>query len=92
MGGDCLKNKIVVENTLTPYIEYLKSCGYDVHTLYRNDNINNIISDEYKAIIVSGLDVLGTRDASYENPPIPIIEAKGYTPEEIHNMLENKYN
>ena len=86
-----MKNKVVVENTLTPYIEHLKSCGYDVYTLYRNDNISNIVSDEYKAIIVSGLDVLGTRDASYEKPPVPIIEAKGHTPEEIHNMLENRY-
>ncbi|WP_236908431.1 YkuS family protein [Clostridium sp. Cult3] len=86
-----MKNKVVVENTLTPYIEHLKSCGYDVYTLYRNDNISNIVSDEYKAIIVSGLDVLGTRDASYEKPPVPIIEAKGHTPEEIHSMLENRY-
>lgn len=87
-----MKNKIVVENTLTTYIEYLKSCGYDVYTLYRNDNINNIVSDEYKAIIVSGLDVLGTRDTSYENPPVPIIEARGHTPEEIYHMLENRYS
>ena len=86
-----MKNKVVVENTLTPYIEYLKSCGYDVYTLYKNDNLQNIVSDEYKAIIVSGLDVLSTSDATYENPPVPIIEAKGYTPEELHNIIENKY-
>lgn len=85
-----MKDKIVVENTLTPYIEYLKSCGYDVYTLYKNDNLQNIISDEYKAIVISGLDVLSTTDTNYNNPPVPIIEAKGYTPEEVHNIIENK--
>ena len=86
-----MKDKVVVENTLTPYIEYLKSCGYDVYTLYKNDNLQNIVSDEYKAIIISGLDALSTRDATYENPPAPIIEAKGHTPEEIHNIIKNRY-
>ncbi|NMB27092.1 MAG: hypothetical protein GX987_03425 [Tissierellia bacterium] len=86
-----MKNKVVVENTLTPYIDYLKSCGYDVYTLYKNDNLQNIVSDEYKAIIISGLDVLSTSGPTYENPPVPIIEAKGHTPEEIHNIIENRY-
>ena len=37
MGGERVKKKIVVENILTPYIEYLKSCGYDVYTLNKNN-------------------------------------------------------
>ncbi len=86
-----MKTKVVVENTLTPYIDYLKSCGYDVYTLHKNANIKNIVSDEYKAIIVSGLDVLSTSGATYEKPPVPIIEAKDRTPKEIHDMIENKY-
>ena len=86
-----MKNKIVIENTLTPYIDYLKSCGYDVYTLYKNSNLENISSNEYKAIVVSGLDVLSTSGASHNNPPVPIIEAKGHTPEEVHNIIENKY-
>lgn len=84
--------KVVVENTLTPYIDYLKDSGYDVNTLYKNENINYITSPEYKAIIVSGIDVLSTTDASYMSPPIPIIEAKGKTPEEIKNILETRYS
>lgn len=86
-----MKNKIVVENTLTPYIDHLKNCGYDVFTLYKNDNLQNITSDEYKAIVISGLDVLSTSDATYQNPPVPIIEAKGHTPEEVHSIIENRY-
>ncbi|HSH36848.1 YkuS family protein [Schnuerera sp.] len=86
-----MKNKVVVENTLTPYIEHLKSLGYDVYTLYKNSNLENITSDEYKAIIVSGLDVLGTSGATHSKPPVPIIEASSHTPEEIHSIIESKY-
>ena len=84
--------KVVVENTLTPYKDFLKDSGYDVYTLYNNENINNITTSEYQAIIVSGLDVLSTTDASYTNPPAPIIEAKGKTPEEIYNLRESNYS
>ncbi|WP_236913491.1 YkuS family protein [Clostridium sp. Cult2] len=86
-----MSNKVVVENTLTPFIDHLKSLGYDVYTLYKNSNIENITSDEYKAIVVSGLDVLGTSGATHKNPPVPIIEASGRTPEEVHSIIESKY-
>lgn len=85
-----MKEKVVVENILTPYIEYLKDKGYDVYTLNKNSNIENIISDEYKAIVVSGLDVLAINYAGYNNPPVPIVEARGRTPEEVHNVIESK--
>ncbi|MBZ2175543.1 YkuS family protein [Schnuerera sp. xch1] len=85
-----MKNKVVVENTLTPYIEHLKSAGYDVHTLYKNSNLKNITSDQYKAVVVSGLDNLGYREGDSNNPPVPIIEAKGSTPQEVQNIIENK--
>ncbi len=89
-GGEIMAGKIIVENTLTPYIKHLKSLGYDVYTLYKNSNLENITSDEYKAIVVSGLDVLSTSGATHSNPPVPIIEASGHTPEEIHNIIRNK--
>ncbi len=85
-----MKNKVVVENTLTPYIEYLRSVGYDVYTLNRNANLKNITTDEYKAIVVSGMDVFSERESNFNNPSIPIIEAKGRTPQEIQQMIENK--
>ncbi len=86
-----MSKKVVVENTLTSYIDYLEQSGYDVYTLYKNDNIDKISSPEYKAIIVSGLDILSTKDAQFNNPPVPIIEAKGQTPEEVYNLLESRY-
>lgn len=85
-----MAGKIVIENTLTPYIEHLKSLGYDVYTLYKNSNLENITSDEYKAIVVSGIDVLSTSGATHSNPPVPIIEANGRTPEEVHSIIKNK--
>lgn len=91
-GGENMKNKVVVENTLTPFIEHLKSAGYDVHTLNRNVNLRNITSDEYKAIVVSGMDVLSERETDHNNPPVPIIEARGLTPHEVQSIIENKIN
>ncbi|MCR2045232.1 YkuS family protein [Anaerosalibacter massiliensis] len=87
-----MEKKVVVENNLTPYIDFLKDSGYDVYTLYKNKNLEKINSPEYSAIVVSGIDVLSTSGANYENPQVPIIEAKGKTPEEIYDLLENKYN
>lgn len=92
MGGGILKKKIVVENILTPYIEYLKSCGYDVYTLNKNNNLQNIVSDEYEAIVISGLDQLSINDTGYKKPNAPIIEADGLTPEEVHGIIEDKSN
>ena len=85
-----MKNKVVVENTLTPFIEHLKNAGYDVYTLNRNFNLKNITSDEYRAIVVSGLDVFSERETDYNNPPVSIIEAKGLTPQEVQNIIENR--
>lgn len=85
-----MKNKVVVENNLTPFIEHFKNAGYDVHTLNRNVNLKNITSDQYKAVVVSGIDVLSERETDHNNPPVPIVEAKGRTPQEVQSMIENK--
>jgi len=85
-----MKNKVVVENTLTPFIEHLKRVGYDVYTLNKTTNLTNITTDEYKAIIVSGLDTLSERQSSFNNPPVPIIEARGRTPQEVQSIIESK--
>lgn len=84
-----MTNKVVVENNLTPFIEHLKSVGYDVSTLNKNVNLSNISTDEYKAIVVSGVDILSKGEATHNNPPVQIIEAKGRTPKEVENMIEN---
>lgn len=85
-----MKKKVVVENTLKPFIDHLRSVGYDVYTLNRNANLKNITSDEYKAIVVSGIDVLSERETNFNKPPVLIIEARGMTPQEVENMIENK--
>ena len=85
-----MKKKVVVENTLKPFIDHLRSVGYDVYTLNRNANLKNITNDEYKAIVVSGIDVLSERETNFNKPPVPIIEARGMTPQEVENMIENK--
>lgn len=87
-----MNKKVVVENNLTPFIDFLKDSGYDVYTLHQNKNLDKINSNEYSAVIVSGIDVLSTNGTTYENPQVPIIEAKGRTPEEIYELLESRYN
>lgn len=85
-----MKNKVVVENNLTPFIDHLKNVGYDVYTLNKNENLKNITTDEYKAIVISGIDTLSERETNYNNPPVPIIEARGRTPQEVQNMIESR--
>lgn len=87
-----MKRKVVVENILTPYIDYLETQGFDVYTLHKNNNLQNIVSDEYDAIVVSGLDQLSINDAGFEQPKASIIEADGLTPEEVHSIIEDKIN
>ncbi|RKD30605.1 YkuS family protein [Thermohalobacter berrensis] len=79
--------KIVVENTLEPYIEYLKNNGYDVHKLYLNKNANNITSPEYEAIILSNKNKMNTTQGNINN--LPVIETKGKSPQDVYNELRN---
>lgn len=88
-GGDIMK-KVVVENTLKPYIDHLERNGYDVYTLYKNENINNITSTDYEAIVISGMDDLSLNEVSHSNPPVPIIDASGKSPDDILNILNQR--
>ena len=83
-----MNKKVVVENNLSPFIEHLKSAGYDVTTLNKNVNLSNITTDEYRAIVVSGLDTLSKREAHHNKPPVQIIEAKGRTPQEVESIIK----
>lgn len=83
-----MKKKVVVENTLEDIKNYLGQKGYDVRTMYRNDTLNDITSNEYEAIIVS--------DVNNGNLPknlkgnTSIIEAAGLTPEQVYETIRNK--
>lgn len=84
-----MDKKVVVENTLQSHIDFLEKSGYDVHKLYKNQNINNIESFNYDAIVVSSMSE--GFSGGHGRPSAPVIEAKGKTPEEVFNILRTRY-
>lgn len=84
-----MDKKVVVENTLKSHIDFLEKCGYDVHKLYKNENVNNIESFDYDAIVISSMKNVPMEGTS--RPSAPIIEAEGKTPEEVFNILRTRY-
>ncbi|WP_176461732.1 YkuS family protein [Anaeromicrobium sediminis] len=80
-----MDKKVVVENTLKPYIDILEESGYDVHKLYKNENANKIESTKYDGVVVSSAKNIPMGHNSKIN--VPIIEAEGKTPEEVLNIL-----
>lgn len=78
-----MKRKVAVESSLSNVSNYLKSKGYDVYNLTSQNNMNN-----YDAIVVTGQDknFLGMEDTSTKSV---VIDARGKTPEEICNTLDN---
>lgn len=84
-----MDKKVVVENTLQSHIDFLEQCGYDVHKLYKNENVGNIESFNYDAIVVSSMKNVPMGATS--RPSAPIIEAEGKTPEEVFNILRARY-
>ncbi len=76
-----MNRKVVVENTLEDVRDYLADHGYDVRTMYRDDTIEDIVTEEYDAIVVSDLNS-GNVDRKLK-VNVPVIEAAGLTPGEI---------
>lgn len=86
-----MNKKVVVENTLKSHIDFLERSGYDVHKLYKNENLNNIISFEYDGIVINDLDQINTDSSTDYRPGAPVIEAKDKSPEEVFNILRSRY-
>ncbi|MGF7060359.1 YkuS family protein [Brassicibacter mesophilus] len=86
-----MNRKIVVENTLTSHIDFLEKSGYDVHKLYKNENLNNITSFDYDGIVISDKNNIDLNTGKDYRTGAPIIEAKNKTPEEVYNILRGRY-
>jgi len=74
--------RVAIEQTLGSVKEYLQNNGFDVVDL--NQHLT-----EVDAIVISGQDkdVLGMQDIT---TTAPVINAKGLTPEEVHQQLTNQ--
>ncbi|MDF2545211.1 MAG: hypothetical protein K0R93_109 [Anaerosolibacter sp.] len=83
-----MAKKVVVENNLEEVRAYLGEKGYDVRTMYRNDTLQDITSDNYEAIIVSDLNNMNLSQGL--KAKASIVEAAGLTPEQIYQIIHNK--
>lgn len=90
-GGESMNKKVVVDNTLTSHIDYLKDAGYDVHKLYKNENVNLITSFDYDGIVIADKNNVDLNAGNDYRTGAPIIEAKNKTPEEVYNILRGRY-
>jgi len=81
--------KIAVQKGLTPVQEFLSDHGYDVEIFEVNNHLE-AQSDEYDAIILSGLSInsLGINETT---TTAPVIDATGMTPEEIHEQIQQAF-
>ncbi len=83
-----MRRKVVVENTLSNVRTYLGEKGYDVRTMYNNNTLNHITSDEYDAIVISNMDGTNLQEDTKTNSPI--ISAAGLTPEEVYERINGR--
>jgi uncharacterized protein with PIN domain len=85
---DRMAKKIVVENNLEEVGEYFREKGYDVKTMYKNETLDDITSDDYEAIVVSDLNNMNL--SQNLKVKASIVEAAGLTPEQIYQVIHNK--
>ncbi len=83
-----MKQKIAVESQLSNISEYLTSHGYDVLEFQHNQEAARQLAD-VAAIVTSGMDqnFLGMHDIKTE---APVIEASGYSPQQIKELLDQR--
>ena len=85
-----MDKRVVVENSLKDHIEFLEKSGYEVERVSKTEDMNNIQSFNYDAFIVSNIDDLSMGAYSFR-PGAPVVEAEGKTPEEVFNILRDRY-
>ncbi len=80
-----MNKTIAVEHNLTPVAELLSEKGYKVESIEFSEEFGKNM-DQYDALVVTGMnkDFLGMQDVV---SPIPIIDAKGLTAEQVYNQI-----
>ncbi|SCY66348.1 YkuS family protein [Alkaliphilus peptidifermentans] len=80
-----MKKKVVVENTLEDVKNYYSKQGYDVSLLYFDENINNINTEEYDAIIVN--DINNSNLPRSVKKTGKVVEAMGLVPHQVFEKM-----
>lgn len=84
-----MKNKILVEENLTPVKRYLENKGFNVETINDNSNLREEALKDLQAIVISGHDMnmLGMHDIKTK---AVVINAEGRTPEEVYEEIKKR--
>lgn len=85
-----MNKRVIVENSLSEYIEFLEESGYEVEKIDDLENTSDMHSFDYDAVVISNADDF-PMDASSFRPGAPVVEAENKTPEEVFNILRSRY-
>jgi len=82
-----MSKTVAVEGSLNNVKRYLASKGYNVVVFEDGPNNSKFSMGDYDAIVVTGQDsnYLGMEDIK---TGVPVIDARGLTPEDIYNRLQ----
>ncbi|NLZ53765.1 MAG: YkuS family protein [Thermoanaerobacteraceae bacterium] len=83
-----MKN-IAVQKGLKPVAEHLSRAGYRVYEFDFRQKASKDFLDGFDAIVFTGMNdnIMGIQETVNN---VPIIEARGMTPEEIKNTIEQR--
>jgi len=80
---------IAVQKGLKPVVDCLTQAGYRVYEFDMRQKASKDFLDGFDAVVFTGMDdnIMGMQ-SSINN--VPFIEARGMTPEEIRNTIEQR--
>lgn len=85
-----MDKRVVVKDSLKEHIDFLKKPGYEVERISKPEDVNNVQSFNYDAVVVSSIDDFSMGTTTFR-PSAPVVEAKDKTPREVFNILRTRY-
>lgn len=83
-----MRKKIAVEKNLANVRQYFEKNGYEVDSFDDSQLFHVARVSEYDALVISGgnKNLMGNEDT---NLAVPVIEARGMSPEEIYSRINS---
>jgi len=85
-----MNKKVAIDDSLKEHIEFLEQSGYEVDRFANFEDTGKIHSFDYDAIVVSSAGDIPMGGTSFR-PGAPVVEAKDKSPEEVFNLLRERY-
>jgi len=83
-----LKKRVVVENRLEDVKNFFSGMGYDVRALHLNNQIHDIDTNQYDAIIVNDMNNSGLSDGTKNSGKV--IESMGLVPHQVYEKMNQR--